>query len=147
MRCEECGADMGDETCLDRFHALLGAEYHSQEAAQMHGLTVLTFHIQHPSLTKPWYQVSGYGFLRRMFGEGRDGRDWGQVLTEGGMRKRQADVARWKATIGPEMPAEIVTYPVAGELTVADIDPAAPPGHSERVLAWARSVADGRVLK
>ncbi|MEA2572944.1 MAG: hypothetical protein QOH93_242 [Chloroflexia bacterium] len=36
MRCAECGADMGDETCVDRFHALLSAESHSQEALQMH---------------------------------------------------------------------------------------------------------------
>ncbi|HEX8229930.1 MAG TPA: DUF5946 family protein [Chloroflexia bacterium] len=147
MRCEECGADMGDETCMDRFHALLVAESHSQEAADMHGLTVLTYHVQHPSLTKPWYQVACYGFLRRIFEEGREGRDWEAIITEGGMKKRQADVTRWKATIGPEMPPEIVTQPVAGEMTIADIDPAAPPGHSERVLAWARSVAERRVLK
>ena len=42
MRCAECGADLpGDETCQDRFHALLLAEQHSREAAEMHGLTVL----------------------------------------------------------------------------------------------------------
>jgi hypothetical protein len=45
------------------------------------------------------------------------------------------------------MPPEIVTRPVPGELTVADIDPDAPPGHAERVLAWARSVATSRVLR
>ena len=147
MRCAECGADMGEETCLDRFQALLGAEYHSPEAGQMHGLTVLTFHIQHPSLTKPWYQVSGYEFLRRMFGEGRDGHDWGEVLTEGGMQQRQKNVTRWKATMGPNMPPEIVTQPLPGEMTVADLDPDAPPGHAGRVLAWARSVATSRVLR
>ena len=49
MRCVECGADLpGDETCEDRFHALLLAEQHSREAAEMHGLTVLMYHFQHP---------------------------------------------------------------------------------------------------
>jgi hypothetical protein len=144
MTCAECGADLpGDETCLDRFHALLAAEQHSVEALQMHGLTVLTFHLQHPSLTKPWYQVAGYDTMRRSFGEGRD---WLEVLAEGGMKQRHANVARWKATVGPVMPPEIVTSPVPGEMTVADIDPDAPPGHAGRVLAWGRSVAEKRVL-
>jgi hypothetical protein len=147
MRCEECGADIGEETCLDRFHALLGAESHSAEAAQMHGLTVLTFHIQHPSLTKPWYQAWAYEFMRRTFGQGRDGHDWWEVLTEGGMQQRQKNVARWKATVGPQMPPEVVTSPVPGEMTVAGIPADAPPGHAERVLAWARSVATSRVLR
>lgn len=49
MYCAECGADLpGEETCLDRFHALLAAEKPGNEAAQMHGLTVLTFMVQHP---------------------------------------------------------------------------------------------------
>lgn len=138
---------MGGETCLERFHALLGAESHSPEAAQMHGLTVLTFHIQHPSLTKPWYQAAGYSTMRRIFGEGREGRDWLGALTEGGMRERQRNVARWKAAYGAEMPPWVATGPVAGEMTVADIDPLTPPGHAERVLAWARSVAVSRVLR
>lgn len=147
MRCEECGAEMGEETCLDRFHALLGAEYHSQEARQMHGLTVMTFHVQHPGLTKPWYQAWGYSKMRQIFGEGREGNDWLRVLEEGGLRERQKSAARWKATVGPQMPPEVVTQPVPGEMTVADIDADTPPGHSERVLAWARSVAVSRVLR
>jgi hypothetical protein len=148
MKCAECGADMpGEETCLDRFYTLLGAEYHSPEVSEMHGLAVLIFHLQHPSLTKPWYQAYGYEFMRRIFGEGRDGKDWLEVLTGGGMQARQADVARWKARYGTKMPTEIVTQPLPGEMTVADIDPEAPPGHRERVLVWARSVAEGRVLK
>lgn len=142
MQCSECGANLpGKETCLDRFHALLGAEYFSEEAAQMHGLTVLTFHLQHPSLTKPWYQVGGYDAMRRIFGAGRE-KEWLQVLYE----MRQGSFRRFKASVGPSMPPEIVTRPVPGEMTVADLDPSVPPGHAARVLDWARSVAQGRVL-
>ena len=55
MRCAECGAELpGEERCKDRFHALLAAEQHHPEAAAMHGLFVLAYHAQHPSLCKPW---------------------------------------------------------------------------------------------
>ncbi len=81
MEYRECGAALpGDETCQDRFHALLVAEQHNAGLARMHGLTVLTYHLQHPSLTKAWYQAAGYDTMRRGFGQGRD---WWEALSEG----------------------------------------------------------------
>lgn len=149
MECTECGAVLpGEEACQDRFHALLAAEHHNQELLQMHGLTVLTYHLQHPSLTKPWYQAAGYDAMRRSFGQGRD---WLEVLMEGrrsGTAER--DVTRWKAeyrSYGTTMPPWVVTRPVPGELTVADVDAEAPSGQTEAVLAWGRSVAEGRVRR
>ena len=100
MRCEECGADIpGEETCLDRFHAVLAAEVENDELREMHGLTVLTYHLQHPSLTKPWFQVTGAETMRRVFAGGED---WGGVLMEVhprgvGRRRSAARVARMKA--------------------------------------------------
>jgi hypothetical protein len=148
MRCEECGAVVpGDETCLVLFHALLAAEVDNEELRQMHGLTVLTYHLQHPSLTKPWYQVFGARVLQRVFGQGED---WDDVLMEIHPRRigRRADtaVARLKAAAGPTMPIWVVTHPVAGELTIATIDPDASPGPAQQILAWARSVAEHRYL-
>jgi hypothetical protein len=37
----------------------------------MHGLTVLTYRVQHPHLTKPWYQIEARDALRRVFEGGR----------------------------------------------------------------------------
>jgi hypothetical protein len=148
MRCGECGAESGgDETCLDRFHALLAAEDDNEELRQMHGLTVLTYHLQHPSLTKPWYQLFGARVLQRVFGHGED---WGEVLMETHPRRigRRADaaVARLKAAGGPTMPSWVVSHPIAGELTIATMDPDASPGPAHQVLAWAQSVAEQRYL-
>ena len=148
MECAECGATLpGAETCEERFHALLAAEQYNAELFRMHGLTVLTYHLQHPSRTKPWYQAAGYDTMRRSFGEGRD---WWEVLSEGRRRgTAEREVARWKDAYkasGATMPPWVVTRPVPGELTVADVDPLAPSGQAEQVLAWARSVAEGRVL-
>ena len=113
MRCAECGADVpNNETCLDRFHALLAAEAENEELRRMHGLTVLTYHLQHPSLTKPWYQLFGAHVLQRVFGQGED---WGDVLMEIHPRRigRRADaaVARLKAAEGPTMPNGLSLIP------------------------------------
>jgi hypothetical protein len=144
MTCAECGAALlGDETCQDRFYALLGAESHNAELARMHGLTVLTYHLQHPSLTKPWYQEAGYNVMRRSFGAGRD---WREVLEEGRTYLHSAAFQQWKRDYGTILSPEIVTGPIPGELTVAAVDPTAPGGQADQVLAWARSVAENRVL-
>ena len=140
MRCEECGADLPhDETCAGRFETLLAADFGGvAEAFDVHGLTVLTYQLQHPSGVKPWYLAFGYDLMRRIFGQGED---WRQALTE--VRQNKADVARWKMMV-TSIPPEVVMHPVPGEVTIADIDPAAPAGHADRVLAWARSVAEKR---
>ena len=50
-----CGAVLpGDEGSTARFHLLLAAEQHYPESAAMHGLFVLTYYAQHPSLSKLW---------------------------------------------------------------------------------------------
>lgn len=113
----------------------------------MHGLTVLTYHLQHPSLTRPWYQIYGKVVMRRVFA---DGEHWGDVLMETHPRRigRRADaeVARLKTAGGPTMPAWVITQPLAGELTVTTVSPEEPAGQAEQVLAWARSVAEYRFL-
>ncbi len=149
MRCNECGAEIeGDETCLARFHALLAAEVDNEELRRMHGLTVLTYHLQHPSLTKPWYQQFGARVFQRVFGQGED---WGDVLMEthprGIGRRADAAVARLKAGAGSTMPNRVVLHPIAGEVTIAAIDPEASPGPAQQILDWARAVAKHRYLR
>ncbi len=114
----------------------------------MHGLTVLTYYLQHPSLCKPWYQVSGRETMRRIFGRGED---WQTVLLEGhprgvGRQQSAAILARRKAAGPAEKPDWVITHPISGELTVESIDPNGPSGQGDQVLAWARSVAEHRFL-
>src|SRR5215210_1281404 len=148
MRCEECGADVPrEETCLDRFHSLLASEVENHELRQMHGLMVLTYYLQHPSLTKPWFQVTGAETMRRVFA---DGEDWRGVLMEVhprgvGRRRSAARVARIKSA-SAIMPAWVIAHPIQGELTIADIDLTATAGQADEILSWARSVAECRFL-
>jgi hypothetical protein len=162
MRCDECGAEVaGAETCWERFGAVLAAEADHEELARMHGLIVLTYHLQHPSRTKPWYPAFGAAVMSRIF---VDGEQWGDAIAAevgrpGGFdrdrnRWRQVGPQKaWEAALnerkrasGETMPAWALAGPAAGEATVADIDLHPPRGQAEQVLAWARSVAAGRIL-
>ncbi|MBA2596112.1 MAG: DUF5946 family protein [Chloroflexota bacterium] len=149
MGCQECGADVPDaETCLDYFHALFAAEVDNDELRRMHGLTLLTYNLQHPSLSKPWYQLFGAEVMRRVFVRGEN---WSDALMEThprGVGRQQADaaVARLK-TGGPSvMPDWVITRPVPGELTVTCVDLASVESQGDMVTAWARSVAAHRYL-
>lgn len=116
-RCTECGANLsGNETCLDRYHAVLTADYSGvPEAISAHGLFVLTYQSQHPSR---------------------------EALAD---NIQPGAIDRLKiASVAEESPA--VGTPIAGKQPVAGIDPAIPPGHVARVGAWARSVAEHRFM-
>jgi hypothetical protein len=151
MRCRECGAELpGDETCLDRFGALLAAEIDDEgnmtEAWKAHGLTVMTFYLQHAGgsgYTKRYMVEAAEKAMRQIFEEGRDQAD---ILPVGQRAARQRAVAEMKAAPGAHDPITTIIGPLPGELTIATLDPANLNGHFERVMAWARSVAEHRVL-
>jgi hypothetical protein len=126
---------------------LLAAEVDNEELRRMHGLAVLTYHMQHPSLTKPWYQITGAEWLRRIF---KQGESWGDVLVEEhprgvGRQRSAAAIAKRKAAGEATMPDWVVLEPIPGELTVADVDLVAASGQCPQVMQWARSVAEKRV--
>lgn len=135
-------------TCIEQFHALLAAEATNDELRRMHGLTVMTYFLQHPSLSKPWYQVWGRETTRRIFGQGED---WRTVLLEehprGVGRQRAAAMTAARKAAGPAaMPDWVIAKPISGELTIRAVDPDAAAGQEAQVLAWARSVARHRYL-
>lgn len=134
--------------CIDHFHALLAAEAENAELRSMHGLTVLTYYAQHPSLTKPWLQVSYRSTLYRVFALDEP---WSSVLLEShprgvGRRKSAASTALLKSAAPATMPDWVIQEPVPGELTVTAIDLEAPSGQQQRVETWAKSVAEHRYL-
>ena len=149
VRCAECGCELpGEETCTDRFHALLAAEQEHPEAAAVHGLFVFTYYSQHPSLCKPWLRRSQREWMREIFGKGRD---WREVMAwPRGRKRRQQAVEEAKERFEglPESPA--VGQPVKGEMSVADLgtpgSPDYPSRYPEQVGSWARSVAEHRFL-
>lgn len=151
MRCNECGAELpGDETCTDRFGALLAAERDENGdftvAARVHGLTVMTFYLQHAGgigYTKRYQVEFAQKAMRRMFIEGED---QAVVFPTDQRAARQKVATDAKAAPGAHDPITEIRGVQSGELTVASLDPANLSGHYERVMAWARSVAEHRVL-
>lgn len=149
MRCAECGAETpGEETCKDRFHALLAAEWEHPKAAQMHGLFVLAYHAQHPSLCKPWLRAAQREWMREIFGKGKP---WREVLAwpEDRTRRQQAvDRAKERFANTPETPE--FGQPAAGEMTIADLGMPGCAGYPfeypNQVQSWARSLAENRFL-
>ena len=149
MRCIECGAELpGEERCKDRFHALLAAEQHHPEAAEMHGLFVLAYHAQHPSLCKPWLRAFQEETLREIFGEGKPWREalsWPKDRTG---RQEAVDRSKGRFSSGPRTPA--LAHPVVGEMTVADLPTPGSSGYPSEypdgMESWARSVAEHRFL-
>ena len=149
MRCAECGAELpGEETCIARFHALLAAEQEHPEAAEMHGLFVLAYHAQHPSLCKPWLRALQRETLREIFGKGKP---WREVLSwpkDRTRRQEAVDRVKERFASAPETPA--FGHPVAGETTVADLGTPGSPGYPSEypseVESWAKSLAENRFL-
>ena len=113
MKCAECSAELpGEETCINRFHALLAAEQEYPEAATMHGLFVLTYYAQHPSLCKPWLRMSQKETLREIFGKGRS---WREVLAwpkDRAFRQGAVDRVKERFRGAPETP--VFGHPEAG---------------------------------
>jgi Family of unknown function (DUF5946) len=151
VRCNECGADLpGDETCTDRFGALLAAEYDENGnftiAARVHGLTVMTFYLQHAGgigYTKRYQVEFAERAMRRLFVGGEKQED---VFPTDQRAARQRAATDAKAAPGAHDSITQILGVQPGELTVASLDPANLDGHYERVMTWARSVAEHRVL-
>jgi hypothetical protein len=151
VKCIECGAELpGKETCLDRFGALLAAERDAEgnltEAFKVHGLTVMTFYLQHAGgsgYTKRWMLDSAEQAMLQIF---REGRDHAEVLPPDRRVARQKAATAAKAMPGAHDPITSIVGPLPGELTIATLDPANLSDHIERVIAWAQSVAEHRVL-
>ncbi len=149
MKCSECGAGLPEgESCLDRFYTFLAAEWEHPEAAEMHGLLVLAYHAQHPSLCQPWIRASHAETLREIY---RKGRPWREVLSWPSSRsRRQRAVDQLKERLADAPGSLAFGHPIAGEMTVGDLpapgSPFYPSGYPSQVEAWAASVAQKRFL-
>ena len=114
----------------------------------MHGLFVLAYHTQHPSLCKPWLRAAHRESLREIFGKGRP---WKEVLSwPKGRARRQEAVDRIKERFADTPGTPAFGNPVAGEMTVADVvtpgSPGYPSEYPSEVESWAKSLAENRFL-
>lgn len=128
---------------MDRFHAFLAAEWEYPEAAAMHGLFVLVYHVQHPSLCRPWMRARQREISTEV-------RPWQKVLDwPRDRRQRQEAVDRIKARLPGTTDSPEAGRPIPGEITVADLgspgSPDYPSEYPRKVESWAKSLVECRL--
>ncbi len=135
-RCPECGAAWrAGETCEGDFFQMLAWENEHAGLGVVHHLTVLAFHLQHPSR----YSPEGLAEARRLLDEfvGRGGspqavRRRGQASVDSGRRT-------WKVTARPGA-AGSYGREMAWTLRAPDVVAGGPEHYVENVRAWAQGI-------
>lgn len=134
-RCPECGAPWSaGRTCSDDFHQLLAWEFEDPRRWEVHHLTVLCYHIQHPSLYSPG-GLHGATELLAQFLEQR-------LSTEEVRRRirRQVDSGKRSGPITARPGAEgAYAHPVAWPMTAAQVVAGGAAAYCDNVRAWAES--------
>ncbi len=136
--CPECGAAWRDETtCQDHFHQLLFWEDEKPANWEVHHLTVLCYHLQHPSLYAAAGLQSAKGLLVRFIEEGISPQT---IRTQ---MRDQVDSGRRKFKITATAESQgAYDQPIAWSMTAADVVAAGIERYVERVNAWARATLD-----
>ncbi len=133
QRCPECGAAWIDgKTCEDHFHQMLAWEF-EHNILEVHHLTVLCYHLQHPSL----YSSEGLAYGQRLLIDFVE-----RGLTTGEVRRENGPhVDSGKRTFKIKgTPASHATYqrPITWRMTVLDIIGGGVENYRDNVRAWAR---------
>lgn len=134
--CPECGALCAGEACCEAyFHQMLYWENENPENGDVHHLTVLCFHLQHPSRYSPEGLAYAIGLLVDFVARG---------VQPAEVRRRSRDQVRsdrrgWKVT---SRPGSVAAYqhPVTWSMTAADVVEAGEPQYRQQVRAWANAI-------
>jgi hypothetical protein len=137
--CPECDAAWPEGTaCQDYFHELLGWEAEDfSNLGEVHHLTVLCYHLQHPSLYSP-EGLAGAKQLLLEFVE------CGVSPAEVGRRNRlrlNSSQRKWKVTGTPGRHGAYA-LPIRWSMTVADIVAGGRDHYCDNVRAWARTTLE-----
>ena len=135
-RCPECGAPLSaGRACADDFYTLLGWENEFPRLGEVHHLTVLAYHLQHPSLYSPEGLAHARELLRAFVAEGQPPQS---------VRRRSRDRVNsrnraWKVTARPGAHGRYARE-MAWTLRAADVVAGGPDHYIENVRRWAQSV-------
>ena len=133
--CPECGAAWNDSvTCTDHFHQLLFWEDENPANGEVHHLTVLCYHLQHPSLYAAAGLQHAKELLVRFVEEGVSPQT---IRTQ---MRDQVDSGKRKFKITATAESQgAYDQPIIWTLTAADVVAAGIDRYIERVTAWARA--------
>ncbi len=138
QKCPECGAIwQGGKTCQDDFYQMLYWENESPALGEVHHLTVLCYHLQHPSL----YSPEGLEQAKNLLAEFVEGGQSPGVVRQ--LNRGRVDSGRRKWRI-KGAPASHGAYdkPVQWKMTAREVVEGGPDHYCESVRKWARLTLD-----
>ncbi len=136
MNCSECGAVWKPgESCETYFHQMLFWEAENPSYGEVHHLTVLCYHLQHPSLYSPDGLKEGRRLLMEFVEHGTSPvevrkRNRGRVASG----RRDWKIKGTAASHGSYEP------PVRWTMTAADVIAGGADHYCDNVRAWARAI-------
>jgi hypothetical protein len=134
--CPACGARHADgQTCADDFNQLLGWEYENPALWEVHNLTVLCYHLQHPHLYSPDGLTYGLQLLVTFVDEG---------VSPAEVRRRSREQVnshnrQWKITARPGAEGRYARL-VAWTMRAADVVAGGADSYIANVRAWAATL-------
>lgn len=133
--CPECGALWRHGvTCADHFHQMLFWENEDSANWAVHHLTVLCYHLQHPSLYAADGLEHAKGLLIKFVDEGVDPRVLRvQMRDEVDSGKRKFKITATADSRGA------YAHPITWTMTAADVVAGGIAQYIEQVTAWGRS--------
>jgi len=134
--CPECGAPGQEEkTCQDHFYQMLFWENEYPGHGAVHHLTVLCYHLQHPSLYSPQGLSAGIQLLDDFLEQG--------ISPQEVRQQRGAEVnsrtRTWKIKGTPESHGSY-DPPIRWTRTARDVVSGGADHYCESVQTWARSI-------
>jgi len=140
--CPECGAALPNETtCETCFHQMLFWETENPANWTVHHLTVLCYHLQHPSIYSPDGLVNGKQLLTAFI---RDGISPAEVRRTS-RDKVNSNTRNWKITARPDSKG-VYAHPVAWTMRAADVVARGSDRYCDSVREWAQSVYEALQL-
>jgi hypothetical protein len=137
-RCPECGAELRSGlTCQDHFYQMLAWESEVPAYGEVHHLSVLCYHLQHPSLYSPAGLSGGIKLLEDFLERGwntLDIRHRDRAGVDSGNRT-------WKIKGTPASHGQY-EHPVHWRMTAVDVTAGSDGSYCEKVRKWARLVLE-----
>jgi hypothetical protein len=133
--CPECGAVWRDgKTCQDSFHQMLAWEYETPALWEVHHLTVLCYHLQHPIL----YSPEGLEYSKQLLVDFAEHRVTPEEMRRRNRTKVDSGNRKWKIAGTPDSHG-VYNPHVKWSLTALDVVDAGMESYRESVRAWAAS--------
>lgn len=136
QRCPECGAPWPNAvTCQEYFYQMLFWESENPAYGEVHHLTVLCYHLQHPSLYSPEGLIGAQELLTQFLEHGATP----QQVRQRNKHTLDSHQRTWKIKATDHAKGSYPS-PIPWTLTAADVVAAGPANYCEMVRRWAQSI-------